>query len=117
MIEVYRGADEDITLTYKVDGAAYDLSGAELTFSVVDFNDPDTVLIERQNTAAGGDDTEIEPVTDYSDGQFYLHILGTDTENLVAEANYYYWQVNCTLSGKSFPLDQGILHIKESYPT
>ena len=100
----------DPEFTYKEDGSAVDISGAELTFSVFSSRSAISATFTKQNTAGGGGDDEISWVTDGSDGKFYVHILPADTTSLSTTVNYH-WEIKMTLSSKDTTIGKGILTI------
>lgn len=80
--EVDKGFDNDQAFEYQINGTAQDISSDKLTFSMFLSKTATTATIEKQNTAAGGGDTEIEWVTDGTNGQFTVHINPADTSSL-----------------------------------
>lgn len=105
-----RHNDYEFTV-YDEDDEILPIDGSELTFMVKVAVDPDeTATIEKQNTAAGGNDTEIEYSTDGIDGKFKLHLLPADLVDLTR--NVWYSEIKMTLDGKDHTIFQDHFYIK-----
>ncbi len=109
---IFKGNDLSPEFTYKLNSVAQDISTAELTFALMASEYDSTVLFERKNTAALGDDTEISWVTDGTDGKFYVHIIPTNTSTL--DEGTYWWEIKMVLGGKTITLGQNKLEIYET---
>jgi len=79
-----------------------DITGAAITFQIKDSIDESaTILVEKQNTAAGGGSDEIEDV-DLSIGSFRVKIDAVDTINFTE--GYYYCEAKAVISTKPYVL-------------
>jgi len=88
-LNTFIGNDVSWTFTVKDENnATPNITAAKLTFTLKDEIEG-TVLFQRKNSAAGGDDTEIE-ITDGSNGEFVLYIVQTNTISLDIFKTYYY---------------------------
>lgn len=88
-VKFFRGDDHAINCTVTLNSVAVDLSNAAITFSIKKNIQDDTVLIQKQNTLAGGGSSEIE-MTDPVNGIFQIYIESTDTESLDADGLFYF---------------------------
>jgi len=70
------------------DGSNPNITAASLTFTVKDAVEG-SVVFQRKNTAAGGDDTEIE-ITNGAGGIFVVKIIPANTSSLDINTTYYY---------------------------
>ncbi len=109
---IFKGNHLDPKFTYKLNSVAQDISSAALTFALMTSEYDNTVLFERKNNAAGGGDTEISWVSDGTNGEFYVHIIPTNTSTL--EEGTYWWEIRMVLIGKTTTLGQNKLEIYET---
>ena len=88
-LEVIKGNTALWEVTAKDDdGTVFDLTGAEITFSVKNNLNDTTALIERKNAAAGGGSDEIEDI-DLVNGRFDLKLVASNTSSL--DSGTYKW--------------------------
>jgi hypothetical protein len=107
-IKMYLGNELDIDYTINdEDGAAVDLGVVLLTFSVRTVTGATSYTFQRQNTSAGGGDTEIEE-TDYSSGTFSVHIVAANTSSLTAGKFVFDLEVEMA-TGETYTADLGTL--------
>ena len=107
-IEIFQGDsyDAEVTVLDK-DGAVVSISGAAIVFTVmVDINSA-TFVIQRKNTAAGGNSTEIED-SDLGNGKFKLHLTPTETEITVQD---YIYDFQVTIASKVYTIIKDIFSI------
>lgn len=109
---MFKGNHIDPKFTYKLNGVAQDISSAALTFALMVSEYDTTVLFERKNTAASGGDDEISWVSDGTNGEFYVHIIPTNTSTL--DEGTYWWEIKMVLNGKTTTLGQNKLEIYET---
>ena len=110
---MFKGNDISPKFTYKLNGAVEDISSAELIFALTVSEYDTAVLFTKKNTAALGGDDEISWVDAGADGEFYVHILSTDTSSL--EEGWYWWEIKMVLNGKTTTIGQNKVHIKETF--
>lgn len=97
-VNVYQDRDVTLRITTKhpITKAVVILTGASLIFQIKESLDKNaTVLVERKNATAGGDDTEIEDF-DLSGGIYKVHLLPAH----VADLGKFYCETKMTLGGK-----------------
>jgi hypothetical protein len=102
---------QTIKFTYKESSVATSIIGAVLTFAMFSSITGGRVVLKR-NIAAGGGSTEINWVTDGSDGEFYVYILPADTKDL--PDSRYYWEIKMTLDGKDTTPGEGEIIIDKT---
>lgn len=78
-IEIFQG--NTVKLDVTVNGGAVDLTGAKITFTMKDDEEDTEIVLIRQNTAAGGDTTEIED-TDLANSEFRVHLTPANTKTI-----------------------------------
>lgn len=110
--QIFKGNDLSPIFTYKLNGSAEDISGAALTFVLTVSEYDTTVIFERKNLAAGGENTQISWVSDGSDGKFYVHLVSANTSSL-GEGTYW-WEIQMVLVGKKTTIGQNKLEILET---
>lgn len=86
---IIKGTNRTLRFTVIDSVGPIDLSSAEITFSVKKYREDSVYSFQRQNAAAGGDATEIDLVTDGTDGQFDVFIIPTNTSTL-DDGEYFY---------------------------
>jgi len=110
-MEIFKGDDK----TFKIivqdsDDNTVDVSGAAVVFTVRKTLGADDAEIERKNSAAGGDASEIE-MTDPSNGEFKIYLIPSNTEDL--EADVYVYDIQITLGGKVYTILRDEFYLKE----
>lgn len=84
-IEIYQGNDRTLKVTVvDSDGAAYDLSTADLYFDVKKFESDTPSIISKSSAVV----TEIKILSPATDGIFEVYLLPADTENIVGKKVY-----------------------------
>ena len=103
---------DDRTLEVVVNSAAdsipVDLTGAAIWFTVKQqtSDTDDAAQVQKKNTLAGGDDTQIEIASPATDGMFSVYLVPSDTE-LVTAGSYMYG-IRITLSNnKTYTVVRG----------
>lgn len=109
---MFKGNNIDPKFTYKLNSVAQDISSAALTFALMVSEYDTTLLFERKNTAGSGGDDEISWVSDGTNGEFYVHIIPTNTSTL--DEGTYWWEIKMVLNGKTTTLGQNKLEIYET---
>lgn len=108
-IDVYQGDSYDAeVLVVDQDGVAKDITGSALVFTVRINSDDVATVIQRKNTAAGGDSTEIED-SDPENGKFKLHLTTTNTEQTVQD---YVYDFQMTIGGKVYTILKDVFTVK-----
>jgi len=80
------------------------ITGAAITFQIkADVDEDLPALVEKKNTAAGGDDTEIEDVA-LDIGTFRVKIDAVDTSTM--DVGTYWCEVKAIISSKPYLLFQ-----------
>lgn len=108
---VVKGEAKNIPLqAFNNAGSEIDLTSATITFSVKASVSDVSPLFTRKNTAAGGNDNEIE-ITSASDGLFLVKLSTTNTSGLSVQAYYYSVTVD---DGTSYITHSGSLIVQQS---
>ena len=108
---VVKGEAKNIPLqAFNNAGSEIDLTSATITFSVKASVSDVSPLFTRKNTAAGGNDNEIE-ITSASDGLFLVKLSTTNTTSLSTQAYPYTVTVN---DGTSYITHSGFLIVQQS---
>lgn len=110
--QIFKGNNLSPKFTYKLNGVAQDIKTAELRFVLCVSQYDTTVLFIKKNTAALGGNDEISWVGTGDDGEFYVHFLPEDTEDL--EHGTYWWEVQMIVGGETTTIGQNKLEIKET---
>lgn len=113
-IRFYQRNNYDLLVTVLVKGTStpIDITSSEITFSVKSDVKDTTYVFQKMNTAAGGDDTEIE-ITDATNGVFQLKLIPADTADI--NSGGYVYDFEITLSnGKTYTLEEDALIIEEN---
>ena len=84
-----KNGEWECLVTKVSDGLAKDISLAEIQFSMKKVITQTTADLVRQNTAAGGGDTEIEFTTDGTDGKFKIKLVPANTASLATGVYFY----------------------------
>lgn len=109
---MYLGNDLNIDYTINdLDGSTVDLTGASITFSVKEERGATSYVFQRQNTAAGGGNTEIEEI-DYTLGTFTVHIIAANTSSLSSGSFVCDVEIE-TAAGATYTADDFILELKD----
>ena len=107
MIEIYKNRYNQFLCTNALETS---ITGGAITFQIKESLDENaTVLVELQNTAAGGGSTEIEDV-DLSKGTIRLKINASDIETI--ENGYYWGEAKVIISTKPYVLFQVRIIVK-----
>lgn len=107
MLEVYKNRYNQFLCTNSLETNISAETG--ITFQIKETLDESaTVLVELQNTAAGGSDNEIAEV-DYAVGSLRLKINASDVETITK--GYYWGEAKVILSSKPYVLFQVRIHI------
>jgi len=110
-IEMYQGNNKNWLVTVKDElGAVRDISSAEITFSVKENIDDVSHIFQRQNTAAGGGDTEIAWVTDGTDGKFKVLLIPANTDSINGS---YRYDVEIVISGRTLTILRSDINVKK----
>ena len=108
---ITRGEDKNFPLqAFNSSGAVIDLTSATVTFTVKESSASVTPEFTRKNTAAGGNDNEVE-VTSATDGLFVVKVSATNTADLNIDTYYYDVQVN---DGTNYVTHSGAFIIQQS---
>lgn len=106
-LEMYRGDDREFTLTLTEDGAAMDLTGASLRFTVKRVaSDADLDAVITKTTAAG-----IVIDADPTTGIAVVTVDAADTTDL-ARTTTLVWDVQVTRGGKTRTVLAGTLLVR-----
>ena len=115
-IDLYLGNDLEIDYTINdEDGSAVDLTAggnALITFSVKEKPSDTSYVFQRQNTEAGGGDTEVVEVA-YASGTFTVILVPANTEDLDWGSYYYDVEIE-TGSGTVYTADAGGITLKRT---
>ena len=96
-MQIYKGDDGTWKITVKdASGDPVDITGAAIIFTAKT-SEAEAPSIQRRSPLAGGDVTQIE-ITDATKGEFKVHLVPSDTENL--EAGNYVYDIQMTLNSK-----------------
>lgn len=107
-IEIFQGDNYDAEVTVlDKDGDAVGIDGAAIIFSVMEDVNSTKFIIQRKNTAAGGNAAQIED-TDLGNGKFKLHLTPTETEITVQD---YIYDFEITIAGKVYTIIKDIFSI------
>lgn len=103
-VDVYQDRHITLKITTKnpITKVVVNITGAALVFQIkasLDINA--TALVEKKNTTAGGDATEIEN-SDLTNGEYKVHLL---PEN-IADLGKFFCEVKMTLSSKETTIFQ-----------
>lgn len=103
-VNVYQDRHSTLKITTKnpITKVVVDITGASLVFQIkqsLDINA--TALVERKNTAAGGDATEIED-SNLTNGEYKVHLIPTH----VADLGKFFCEVKMTLAAKDTTIFQ-----------
>ena len=108
---VVKGESKNLPLqAFNNAGSEIDLTSASITFSVKENTSDTSPVFTRKNTAAGGNDNEIE-VTSATDGLFLVKLSTANTSGLDIKAYYYSVTVN---DGTSYITHSGSLIVQQS---
>lgn len=103
------GSDADLSYQAKNDsGGVIDITNAEITFIMKAVQGTQT--IEKRNTAAGGDDTEIKHI-DNTTGVYAVYITRADTVNLAQD--WYRFSSLVTVNGSDY-VKTGMIYLEDS---
>ena len=101
MIEIYKNRYNQFLCTNALETS---ITGGAITFQIKESLDEDaTVLVELQNTAAGGGDGEIQDV-DVSKGTIRLKINADVVDTI--ETGFYWGEAKVVISTKPYVLFQ-----------
>jgi len=108
---VYKSNNAEWQFDFKdQDGEIVNLTGASITFTVKESIEQTLVAeIIRQNTAAGGDDNEIE-IDDAAAGLYSVKLVPVNTASL--DEGGYYYDIKITLSGREETVASNKLLVK-----
>jgi len=108
---VVKGESKNLPLqAFNNAGSEIDLTSATITFSVKESVSDSSPVFTRKNTAAGGNDSEVE-ITSASDGLFLVKLSETNTLALEVKSYYYSVTVN---DGTSYITHSGSLIVQQS---
>jgi len=89
-IEMYKGSSEDFEVVVTdQDDNPVPITNAEVIMSVKAKFEDDEYIFQRKNTAAGGDDTQIE-MTDPDEGVCEIHLVPSNTSGIEIASNVLY---------------------------
>lgn len=103
-VNVYQDRHITLKITTKnpITKVVANITGAALVFQIkISLDKNAAVLVERKNTAAGGDATEIED-SDLTNGEYKVHLLTTH----VPVIGKFFCETKMTLSGKDATIFQ-----------
>ena len=103
-VDVYQDRHSTLKITTKnpITKVVAPITGAALVFQIKTSLDKNaTPLVEKQNSAAGGDATEIED-SDLGNGEYKVHLEPTDVPNI----GKFFCEVKMTLSLKESTIFQ-----------
>ena len=108
---VVKGEAKNIPLqAFNISGSEIDLTSATIIFSVKASVSDVSPLFTRKNTAAGGNDNEVE-ITSASDGLFLVKLSTVNTSSLSIQSYPYTVTVN---DGTSYITHSGFLVVQQS---
>lgn len=108
---VVKGEAKNIPLqAFNGSGAEIDLTSAKVTFTVKTSVSDTSPVFQRKNTAAGGNDNEVE-ITSATNGLFLVKLSQTNTLSLSVQSYYYDVQVN---DGTNYVTHTGSLIVQQS---